>query len=203
MTAANVAEYVHRVADYRLNKELAAPAAAFLRGFFEVVAPGRVAAFNQWELQALISGADAYDDGGEASTGGAGGAGGRGGGGGRGLDLEDMRRHTVYAGGYHDQGHPVVEAFWRALASFTPAQQRAFLKFATGCSRPPLLGFGALEPPLCVAMAGGALEDGGTERLPTSSACVNTLKLPPYRDAARLRDKLLYAVEAKAGFDLS
>lgn len=144
--------------------------------------PGCVAAFNQWELQALISGGDV---------------------GGKGLDLEDMRAHTVYAGGYHDQGHPVVEALWRVLASLDAGQQRAFLKFATGCSRPPLLGFGALDPPLCVAMAGGVLEDGGTDRLPTSSACVNTLKLPPYKDDARLRQKLLYAIEAKAGFDLS
>jgi hypothetical protein len=182
VTAANVVEYVHRVADFRLNRQMARAAGAFLRGFFELVRPGWVAAFNEWELQALISGSDLGDGG---------------------LDLADMRAHTVYAGGYHDEGHPVVEAFWRALAAFSPAQQRAFLKFVTGCSRPPLLGFAALEPRMCVAMAGGVLEDGGTERLPTSSACINTLKLPPYRDEAQLREKLLYSVTSKAGFDLS
>ena len=52
-------------------------------------------------------------------------------------------------------------------------------------------------------MAGSVLEDGRSNRLPTSSACINTLKLPPYADAARLRAKLLYAISAKAGFDLS
>ncbi len=182
VTAQNVVEYVHRVADYRLNREMAGAANSFLRGFFDLVTPGWVACFNEWELQSLISGSDLGDGG---------------------LDLADMRANTMYAGGYHGDGHPVVETFWRVLASLTPAQQRAFLKFTTGCSRPPLLGFGHLEPRLCIAMAGGVLGDSGSERLPTSSACVNTLKLPPYGDEGRMREKLLYSITSKAGFDLS
>lgn len=39
------------------------------------------------------------------------------------------------------QDHPVVHCLWEALASFTPEEQRAFLKFVTACSRAPLLGF--------------------------------------------------------------
>ncbi|KIY98366.1 ubiquitin-protein ligase E3 C [Monoraphidium neglectum] len=188
VTSSNVVEYVHRVADFRLNRQMAGAVSAFLRGFFDLVKPGWVSAFNEWELQALISGRETGEGG---------------------LDVADMRAHTVYAGGYHDEGHPVIQAFWRVVASLTPAQQRGLLKFATGCSRPPLLGFAHLEPPLCVAMAGGVLEDAGTERLPTSSACINTLKLPPYGGPSpeqaerRMRDKLLYSIESKAGFDLS
>ena len=182
VTSSNVVEYVHRVADYRLNRQMAGAAGAFLRGFFELVRPGWVACFNEWELQALISGCDLGEGG---------------------VDVDDMRAHTGYAGGYHDEGHPVVDAFWRVVASLAPAQQRALLKVVTGCSRPPLLGFAALEPRLCVAMAGGVLEDSGTERLPTSSACINTLKLPPYRDEARMREKLLYAIRNCGSFDLS
>jgi ubiquitin-protein ligase E3 C len=177
-----VVEYVHRVADHRLNAQMAAPAAAFLSGFFELVTPGWVAPFGPRELQALISGADT---------------------GSGGLDVADMRAHTAYAGGYHDSGHPVVDAFWRVVASLAPAQQRGLLKFVTGCSRPPLLGFAALEPPLCVAMAGGVLADGATGRLPTASACVNTLKLPPYADEGRMRERLLLAIASARGFDLS
>lgn len=182
VSRANVVEYIHRVADYRLNRALAAPTAAFLHGFYDLVRPGWVAAFASWELAALISGCDPGE---------------------RGLDIADMRAHAVYAGGYHDEGHPVIDALWRVLAAFTPQQQCDFLKFTTGCSRPPLLGFAALSPPLCVAMAGGVLQDAASERLPTSSACVNTLKLPPYGTEARLRDKLVYSISAKAGFDLS
>ena len=38
----------------------------------------------------------------------------------------------------------------QALASFTPEQQAAWLRFVTACSRAPLLGFAFLEPRLCV-----------------------------------------------------
>jgi ubiquitin-protein ligase E3 C len=39
--------------------------------------------------------------------------------------------------------------------------------------------------------------------LPTSSTCVNQLKLPPYKNKAQMREKLLYAAKSGAGFDLS
>jgi hypothetical protein len=41
------------------------------------------------------------------------------------------------------------------------------------------------------------------DRLPSSSTCYSTLKLPNYRRAGTLRDKLLYAIRANAGFELS
>jgi len=47
------------------------------------------------------------------------------------------------------------------------------------------------------------LDAGAPERLPTAATCMNLLKLPPYRTAAAMRDKLLYACHAGAGFDLS
>lgn len=68
-------------------------------------------------------------------------------GGQQGLDIADMRAHCQYSGGYHEE-HPVVAAFWAALATFTPDEQAAFLRFVTSCPRPPLLGFKYLEPPL-------------------------------------------------------
>jgi hypothetical protein len=55
---------------------------------------------------------------------------------------------------------------------------------------------------------GGALVNmfrGGTntERLPTASTCFNLLKLPLYKSKRVLRDKLRYALNAGAGFELS
>ena len=41
------------------------------------------------------------------------------------------------------------------------------------------------------------------DRLPTASTCSNTLKLPNFRRTATLREKLLYAIKAGAGFELS
>ena len=97
---------------------------------------------------------------------------------------------------------------WETLASFSAEQQGSFLKFVTSCSRPPLLGFCHLEPRFCVQRSGvggsNAPDDSADhERLPTSATCMNLLKLPPYRSRQGLRDKLLYAIDAGAGFDLS
>jgi ubiquitin-protein ligase E3 C len=39
--------------------------------------------------------------------------------------------------------------------------------------------------------------------LPSTSTCVNLLKLPRYTNAKVLREKLLYAINSGAGFDLS
>jgi ubiquitin-protein ligase E3 C len=89
------------------------------------------------------------------------------------------------------------------LGTFSHEEQRDFLKFVTSCSRAPLLGFAYLEPRMCVQMSGGVLTDAATERLPTSATCMNLLKLPPYQDKQQMRQKLLYAIKAGAGFELS
>ena len=53
MTNENKLEYIHRVADYRLNVQLRGPAGAFRRGFTSVVHPDWVAMFNEEELQVM------------------------------------------------------------------------------------------------------------------------------------------------------
>ncbi len=42
-----------------------------------------------------------------------------------------------------------------------------------------------------------------SEKLPSASTCFNLLKLPNYRKKAILREKLIYAISAHAGFELS
>ena len=84
------------------------------------------------------------------------------------------------------------------LEEFDAPRRAATLKFATSCSRPPLLGFSHLQPPFCVHRATN--EEG---RLPTSATCMNLLKLPPYDSLETLRERLTYAVDAGAGFELS
>lgn len=56
------------------------------------------------------------------------------------IDIQDLRRHTNYSGGFSDT-HPVMVMFWDAVMQFTDKQKRQLLKFVTSCSRPPLLGF--------------------------------------------------------------
>ena len=87
--------------------------------------------------------------------------------------------------------------FWEVVESFTDEERSKLLAFCTSCPRPPLLGFGALNPRLGVRF----LPEPGM--LPSASTCFNLLKVPIYRTKQELREKLLYAISSKAGFDLS
>lgn len=113
------------------------------------------------------------------------------------IDIDDLRKHTNYAGGYSDE-HPVIIIFWRVLKNFSEQEKRKLLKFVTSCSRPPLLGFKDLFPAFCIQNAGKE-----PNRLPTASTCMNLLKLPEFNDEELLKSKLQYAVESGAGFELS
>ncbi|ORE07744.1 HECT-domain-containing protein [Rhizopus microsporus var. microsporus] len=112
------------------------------------------------------------------------------------IDLADLRANTVLAG--YDERDATIQNFWKALESFDNTLRMKFVKFVTSCSRPPLLGFKELVPKFCIRNAG--VDD---DRLPTSSTCVNLLKLPNFSSYRVLREKLLYAITADAGFDLS
>ena len=54
-----------------------------------------------------------------------------------------------------------------------------------------------LHPSFCVCSV------GPEDRLPSASTCLNLLKLPEYLDDETMREKLLYAVQSGAGFELS
>ena len=179
VTAANAAHFVHRIAYFKLNEQIEAPCDYFLRGFHAIIPKEWVSSFNDSELQMLIGGAEGTSR----------------------LDLDDLRRHVVYTGGYTSD-HPVIGYLWEALNAMTNSQLSDFLRFVTSCPRPPILGFGSLEPPLTIQMA-GTEGNVSTERLPTAATCVNLLKLPPYDSTEILLRKLLYSIEAHAGFDLS
>ncbi|XP_046852601.1 ubiquitin-protein ligase E3C-like [Xenia sp. Carnegie-2017] len=112
------------------------------------------------------------------------------------IDIQDLKAHTFYAGGLSAE-HESVRHFWSAVLSFKEEQRRQLLKFVTSCSRPPLLGFKELHPPFTIHAA------GKDDRLPTASTCVNLLKLPEYRSENTMREKLLYALQSGAGFELS
>lgn len=91
------------------------------------------------------------------------------------------------------------------------APDRALLlRFVTSCPRPPLGGFRDLTPPFTLhkvdeeASVFATLGGADVSRLPSASTCFNMLKLPNYRRAGTLRDKLLYAIRNNtSGFELS
>jgi len=178
VTAENRLIYINRMSWYRLQGQSAQQTNAFLKGLSSIVQPSWLSMFNQSELQILIGGAAAQ------------------------IDVADLRRNTQYGGTYMigDDGaeHPSIQLFWQVMQTLPDEERRKVLKFVTSTPRGPLLGFGQLNPRF-------SIRDSGSDenRYPTTSTCVNLLKLPMYRSAKMLRDKLLAAVNSGAGFDLS
>lgn len=98
VTRANVRSYIHRYANYKVNMETAQQCRAFLSGFRELVALEWLSMFSARELQLLISGEQ------------------------KPIDIDDMRRHVNYSGGYSDS-HPFIEQFWDIVRHMTPHEQ--------------------------------------------------------------------------------
>ncbi|XP_076073361.1 ubiquitin-protein ligase E3C-like [Mytilus galloprovincialis] len=168
----NKIEYIHLMADYKINKQIRQHCTAFRQGMADLINLEWLRMFDHQELQVLISGALVP------------------------VDIADLKHHTNYSGGYTSD-HRIIKWFWEAVESFTDHQKRQLLKFVTSCSRPPLLGFKDLYPAFCVH------HGGSEERLPTASTCMNLLKLPEFGNEETLKNKLLYAIESGAGFELS
>lgn len=170
--------YISYIARHRLVLQPSLQTAAFLRGLRAIIRPSWLSMFNQSELQRLV--------GGDSSE----------------IDIDDLRRNTICSGLYQigddNQEHPTIKLFWKVMRGFTDAQRRQVLKYVSSTPRAPLLGFSQLSPKF-------SIRDGGSdeERLPSTSTCVNLLKLPLYTRESTLREKLLYAVTSGAGFDLS
>ncbi|OCU01677.1 hypothetical protein XELAEV_18007471mg [Xenopus laevis] len=198
VTNENKISYIHLMAHFRMHTQIKNQTVAFISGFHSVIKPEWIRMFSAPELQRLISGDNAE------------------------IDLDDLKKHTVYYGGFHGS-HRVIIWLWDILANdFSSEEKAMFLKFVTSCSRPPLLGFAYLKPPFsirCVEVSddqdtgdtlGSVLrgfftirkkEPGG--RLPTSSTCFNLLKLPNYSKKGILREKLHYSISMNTGFELS
>ncbi|KAK4643321.1 ubiquitin-protein ligase (E3) [Podospora bellae-mahoneyi] len=178
VTKGNRLKYIVQLAKYKLALQPFAQTQAFLKGLKMVIEPGWLSMFNQNELQRLV--------GGDSGA----------------IDVDDLRRNTVYSGPYQigddGQEHETVKLFWEVMEEFGDEERREVLQYVTSTPRAPLLGFSQLFPRFTIGY-GGQDED----RLPSASTCINLLKLPRYSRKGVLREKLLYAVKSGAGFDLS
>jgi ubiquitin-protein ligase E3 C len=170
--------YISIVARHRLQAQPFYQTNAFLQGLGQIIQPSWLSMFNQSELQTLV--------GGDSGA----------------IDVSDLRHNTLYGGVYalgdDKEEHPTVKLFWDVMEEMTNEDRQKVLKFVTSTPRAPLLGFSHLNPRFSIR---DSSED--QDRLPSTSTCVNLLKLPRYTNAKVLREKLLYAVNSGAGFDLS
>lgn len=184
VTNENKLQYVHAIADFKLNRQILPLSNAFYRGLTDLILPSWLKLFNASEFNQLLSGGK-HD-----------------------IDVDDLRNNTRYTGGY-SEGSRTVRLFWEVIAGFEPKERCMVLKFVTSCSRAPLLGFKYLQPAFtihkvaCDVPLWASIGGQDVERLPSASTCYNTLKLPTYKRSSTLRAKLLYAVNSNAGFELS
>ncbi|XP_028413019.1 ubiquitin-protein ligase E3C-like [Dendronephthya gigantea] len=129
VTNQNRIEYIHLMADYKLNRQIRPHCNAFRSGLSTVIDISWLRMFDPNELQMLISGAQVP------------------------IDIEDLKSHTSYSGGFSED-HICMKYFWSIVSQFSDDQMRQLLKFVTSCSRPPLLGFKDLYPPFTIHTAG-------------------------------------------------
>ncbi|KAJ3224373.1 Ubiquitin-protein ligase E3B [Clydaea vesicula] len=188
-------EYLYLMSDFRLNKELKNEFDHLIKGFRSIINDRWLRIFSPSELMKLMAGEDTD------------------------FDVNELRVHTKYEGGYFDQ-HSTIRAFWKFLQKISSEDRKLFLKFVTSCSKPPVGGFRHLQPQFCIRYVSDGDENDGSvtiggviksfvglgkdyRRLPTASTCFNLLKLPAYRKNATLKEKLLYAIRSAKGFELS
>ena len=142
-------------------------------GLYQVVPADMLSMFCAPELQILISGATT------------------------GISVDDLMANCQYAGGYSTVDKHITR-FWSLVRELDEVELSLLIKFVTSCTRPPSLGFKALQPKFTIQRI-----DCSDDRLPSASTCFNILKLPTYSSAVKMKEKLLYAIKSGSGLDLS
>lgn len=173
VTNENKFKYIYCMANHKLNTEIKNQCKAFMAGLTKVIPLEWIQIFDEKELQIAMSGTRQP------------------------IDVQDLKKHTVYKGYFSWDGY--IKDFWKLVESFNDTEKELLIKFVTSCSRPPILGFETLNPPFTIQ----CVDSEKDTKLPTASTCFNTLKLPKYSNAKKLKEKLLTAITSGAGFHLA
>lgn len=121
-------EYIHAVANYKLNTALHVQTSAFLQGMSTIVSLNWLSMFNGPELQMLISGGSAK------------------------INFQDLKDNCVLF--EYRNSDDTMAYFWQVLEEFSNEDKHRFIKFVTSTPKAPLLGFGALRPKFAIRRAG-------------------------------------------------
>ncbi|XP_030055022.1 E3 ubiquitin-protein ligase HACE1 isoform X2 [Microcaecilia unicolor] len=168
VTQENKAEYVQLVTELRMTRAIQPQINGFLQGFHMFIPPSLIQLFDEYELELLLSGMPE-------------------------IDVQDWIKNTEYTSGY-ERDDPVIQWFWEVVQELTQEERVLLLQFVTGSSRVPHGGFAYI-------MGGSGLQNFTIAAvaytlnlLPTSSTCINMLKLPEYPSKEILKDRLLVAL---------
>ncbi|RHY12598.1 hypothetical protein DYB25_011865, partial [Aphanomyces astaci] len=133
VTDANKVEYVDKLVGYLLFESVHTSLEAFLQGFYDVLSPPVLHAFDAFEMDLVLCG---HDD----------------------INATDWHVHTTVEylkatpasslpilrrakRDHHQHQQDVIDWFWRIVHSFSQVQKAKLLQFVTGSSRPPIEGF--------------------------------------------------------------
>ncbi|XP_063773114.1 E3 ubiquitin-protein ligase HACE1 isoform X2 [Pseudophryne corroboree] len=168
VTQENKAEYVQLVTELRMTRAIQPQINGFLQGFHMFIPPSLIQLFDEFELELLLSGMPE-------------------------IDVNDWIKNTEYTSGY-ERADQVIQWFWEVVQELTQEERVLLLQFVTGSSRVPHGGFAYI-------MGGSGLQNFTiaavaytSNLLPTSSTCINMLKLPEYPSKEILKDRLLVAL---------
>ncbi|CAB3411090.1 unnamed protein product [Caenorhabditis bovis] len=172
VTRENVHEYVRLYVNHHLKKRIEPMMEAMRRGISDLINVEWLSMFSSNEIQILIAGTEEV------------------------FSIDEMRKHCLCTNTKNSNDEHYIDVFWSVVEEMTAEDKKALLKFITGCSRPPIEGFQNIFPPLGILL----VEDESL--LPTSATCMNMLKLPKYSTREKLEEKLRYAINSNAGFEL-
>jgi len=111
------------------------------------------------------------------------------------IDIEALRRHTVYQGGL-SASSSVVKHFWKTLYSFSQQERQLFLQFVWGRNRLP-----PTENDWDSNFTIKALNTS-EDSLPIAHTCFFSFDLPPYSTFELCQSKLRYAIHNCQAIDI-
>lgn len=114
VTEENKKDYVKKVCEARMSKEIEKPIHAFLKGFKTILPKHCLSHLGISDLEIIIAGSPE-------------------------IDLKDMKDNTNFHG-FSNSGN-IIKWFWEIMEEFTQEQLAAFLYFLSGSVKAPFGGF--------------------------------------------------------------
>ncbi|KAJ9453659.1 E3 ubiquitin-protein ligase UPL3 [Diplonema papillatum] len=183
VTCHNVREFIYLAVEKIMFESVRDRIAAFMQGFEETLPTEALQSCNEYELSELLCGLNVRNEP---------------------LWTADELAATIVADhGYSSESKVIQELIDILCHEFTPAEQREFLSWTTGCPRLPIGGITSVGK-ITVVKKTDAEQGADEAHLPSCNTCFRYLKLPTYPSKKILADKLRQAIsEGSGSFSLS
>merc|ERR1712025_255100 len=109
------------------------------------------------------------------------------------YDWDVLERLCQYKEGY-SKDHEVIQNFWEVFRELSDENKKKFLLFLTGSDRIPIAGMSSVKISI--------QRTPDSNYLPVAHTCFNLLDLPEYSTKAKLKYKLMQAIQQCEGFGL-